>query len=307
VVPLCAELVEHVLASPGEDKDPRPLLAAPQSPAAGAAATPSSSLDGRIVLQPRVCVPNDAPPGLRVLPLMRRVRAARTVAAAAARVSGEDEDALLRSQGLFGRLAALLYLRVLRALPALSRSWWMSLDRAASATVARLTAAHFSPLLVRDELAAVVAHAADNTEEFELRASAAAAEVTARYTKGEIRLSLVVRLPDNYPLQAAAVELADKSGVAEARARRWQLTTSSFLAAQNGSIREAVQLWRRNADKHFEGVEPCPICYSIVEPTTQTLPRMSCSVCRNKFHSVCLYQWFNSSGSSKCPLCRSLF
>jgi E3 ubiquitin-protein ligase listerin len=55
-----------------------------------------------------------------------------------------------------------------------------------------------------------------------------------------------------------------------------------------------------------------------------SLPKKPCRTCKNKFHAGCLYkvsaflacmsdwwlialvvQWFNSSHSSSCPLCRS--
>ena len=64
---------------------------------------------------------------------------------------------------------------------------------------------------------------------------------------------------------------------------------------------------RDNVDKEFSGVEPCPICYSILHPKALTLPSLTCPTCANKFHSTCLYQWFQSSGKSKCVLCQQSF
>ena len=70
---------------------------------------------------------------------------------------------------------------------------------------------------------------------------------------------------------------------------------------------DALLLWKQNVDREFEGLEACPICYSILHPTDRSLPRVECSTCRNKFHSRCLYKWFQQSHKSECPLCRSAF
>ena len=67
---------------------------------------------------------------------------------------------------------------------------------------------------------------------------------------------------------------------------------------------EAILLWKRNVDKEFEGLEPCPICYSIVHPRNFSLPSIVCQTCNNKFHPDCLYKWFNTSHKNKCPLCQ---
>ena len=33
---------------------------------------------------------------------------------------------------------------------------------------------------------------------------------------------------------------------------------------QNGALAEAIRIWKNNFDKEFEGVEECPICYSVI-------------------------------------------
>lgn len=76
---------------------------------------------------------------------------------------------------------------------------------------------------------------------------------------------------------------------------------------QDGSIVDAVLMWKNNVEKELEGVEPCPICYSILHPKTLNLPHLCCTTCNNKFHSTCLYQWFKSSGKSKCVICQQPF
>jgi len=80
--------------------------------------------------------------------------------------------------------------------------------------------------------------------------------------------------------------------------------TTLFLT-QDGSILDAVLLWKQNLDRYFEGVECCPICYSVFHISDYSLPGMTCKTCHNKFHSACLYKWIRVSHDSTCPLCRS--
>jgi hypothetical protein len=146
----------------------------------------------------------------------------------------------------------------------------------------------------------------DDEVEFKISGIISKSEVVAKYVRGEIALSMAIRLDATHPLVPASVELIDAVKVKEARARKWQIAIASMLNSRNGSIREAVMVWRRSVDRQFQGVEECPVCYSVTD-ATRALPRMQCSTCKNKFHSGCLYKWFNSSGNSKCPMCRALF
>ncbi|XP_014677567.1 PREDICTED: E3 ubiquitin-protein ligase listerin-like [Priapulus caudatus] len=76
-------------------------------------------------------------------------------------------------------------------------------------------------------------------------------------------------------------------------------------AEQNGSILEALLMWRRNVSKHFEGVEECMICFSVLHASNYQLPKFTCKTCHKRFHNVCLYKWFSTSQKSTCPMCRS--
>jgi hypothetical protein len=59
-----------------------------------------------------------------------------------------------------------------------------------------------------------------------------------------------------------------------------------LLSNQDASVLDAILLWKKNVDKEFEGLEPCPICYSILHPKNLTLPSLECQTCQNKFHPV---------------------
>ena len=62
----------------------------------------------------------------------------------------------------------------------------------------------------------------------------------------------------------------------------------NLLGQQDGTILDGVLLWQQNLDRHFEGVECCPICYSLFHISDHSLPRLACKTCHNKFHSACM-------------------
>ena len=211
-------------------------------------------------------------------------------------------------------LSCVLYLRVLHVLPALARAWWTNVDRQASGTVQRLTTAHFSPLLVAHELSAVAAMPPpkpanpESESELTLSAIASSSTVAARYVKDEIQLTLLLRLSPVHPLTPPTVELtSDSLRIAPQLLKRWQLQVTSSLLSSSRSIGSAVEGWYTNVDGHLSGVEECPVCYSVVHGTHGVLPRMRCAQCGKRYHSVCLYTWFEKSGHSSCPLCRGSF
>ena len=131
----------------------------------------------------------------------------------------------------------------------------------------------------------------------------------ARYEIEDVTVELTIQFPAGYPLEAPKLNLlgGKRIGVTERQWRLWQLSTQTVLAAQNQRVLEALKLWRKNADKRFEGVEDCTICCSVFQPVDKTLPGQECRTCKQKFHSQCLFKWFASSGNSKCPLCRQFF
>ena len=212
------------------------------------------------------------------------------------------------------RLAVGLYHAALRALPAAVRVWFADLrDKGFAGALASATAACVSPALLAAEFDAVERASEgnygaggldDDAGELTIKASRGNREVIARYDIDDACLELVVRLPASYPLAAAELDCAKRVGISEARLRKWMLTVSSILQHQNGAVAEGLMLWRSNIDREFKGVEPCPICYLVIHGTNHQTPRLVCRQCSNKFHSACLYKWFQSSSGSKCPLCQ---
>jgi hypothetical protein len=71
------------------------------------------------------------------------------------------------------------------------------------------------------------------------------------------------RLAEQLPLHAPSAAakqllrprplLVAQVGVSEGRLRKWLLSIAAFLRTQNGTVAEAISLWKRNVDKEFEG------------------------------------------------------
>jgi len=203
------------------------------------------------------------------------------------------------------QLAGSCWVAVCRHLPALARHWWQEKDRQAAAAVEKLTSAVVTPLLWREETKAI--EAAPASENMSLRVRDSVREVVATYSIDEGSMELVVSLPANHPLGGLTVESGKRVGVDTGQWRKWMLQLTTFLTHQNGTILDGLDLWRRNVDKRFEGVEECYICFYILHGSNHQLPKLGCRTCKKKFHSACLYKWFSTSNNSSCPLCRNLF
>lgn len=203
-------------------------------------------------------------------------------------------------------VACYVYSNTLQKLPALVRQWWTNQEKRTAEIVNKFTSSYVSNLICSKEIQSV--HDDDKKiKNMIVKARPAAREVVAIYTIEEVTIELLIQLPSNHPLGPVVVESMRRVGVAQTQWRNWMLQLTTFLTHQNGSILEGLLLWKHNVDKRFEGVEECMICFYIVHGSTCQLPRLSCRTCKKKFHSACLYKWFNTSNNSTCPLCRNLF
>lgn len=90
-----------------------------------------------------------------------------------------------------------------------------------------------------------------------------------------------------HPLKQVTVTSDRRVGVPAAQWRNWLLQMITFMCNQNGTVLDGFQIWKRNVDKRFEGVEDCTICYSIVHGSNFSLPDKECHTCHNNFHSAC--------------------
>lgn len=209
-------------------------------------------------------------------------------------------------------LGTRVFFRTAVRLPAMVRTWWNDeCSRSERSWASKYFEDNISPFMLASELE-VIASASEAAEawdadEMTVKGSRVSREITTTYMKDECALEMVIRVPAAYPLRCVEVECTKRIGIAEDRWRRWVLQIIRVTSSQDGSLLDAVLLWKKNIDKEFEGVEPCPICYSILNPKTMGLPNLPCKTCANKYHNSCLYKWFNQSGKNKCPICQQPF
>ncbi|KAJ1752412.1 hypothetical protein LPJ79_001275 [Coemansia sp. RSA 1821] len=205
-------------------------------------------------------------------------------------------------------------------LPQALRSWWAGLppsQRATGAAVERFIAAHISQPLVSRQMDRIrEQQEGDSKHEWALeqmlaeyddaQVRAATWKVNISYTVDDSTLELLVRMPTTYPLAPAVFETVHRVAVSEKRWRGWVVAAQAKLARCPRIDAVCAQIVG-NIGAHFAGVEDCAICYSAVGAMDNSLPNRQCKTCKNKFHRMCLFKWFNTSNQSTCPLCRNLF
>ncbi|CAF1768030.1 unnamed protein product [Brassica napus] len=197
--------------------------------------------------------------------------------------------------GKMAALAGAIYGLMIRVLPAYVRGWFSEMrDRSASSSIEAFTRSWCSPSLIMNELSQIK-KADFNDDSFSVSISKSANEVVATYTKDETGMDLVIRLPVSYPLRPVDVNCTKSIGISDAKQRKWLMSMLMFVRNQNGALAEAIRIWKRNSDKEFEGVEDCPICYSVIHTVNHSLPRRACVTCKYKFHKACLDKWFLTS------------
>ena len=200
-------------------------------------------------------------------------------------------------------IACWLYTNSLRFLPVLVRQWWSTTDSRVSTAVDKITSVHVSPMLCSEELQS---NKFENIENMQVKVLPSAGEVIALYQMDETKLELSIVLPTNHPLGAVTITPCQFVG-GTANWRNCHMQLSILLTHQNGSLWDGLMLWKKNLDKRFGGIEECCICYSVFHISTYQIPKSSCHTCRKKFHTSCLYKWFNTSQKSSCPICRNVF
>ena len=197
--------------------------------------------------------------------------------------------------------------------PALFRAWWNARDFSSKrerVMIENFVSSKVSPCCVNSEMLNLAIGAKSkrwNTDQMSIRGSRVSRTICASYHTEEWSLEISVELPPRYPLLVPRIECSRRFGIEEDRMRRWIVQIRSVISSQNASLLDAILLWKENVDLEFNGMDPCPICYSVVHVTRHTLPRLVCSTCSKKFHSDCLYKWFTTSQKSACPLCRQPF
>ncbi|PRP77660.1 hypothetical protein PROFUN_00521 [Planoprotostelium fungivorum] len=199
-----------------------------------------------------------------------------------------------------------LYYQAIRNFPVLVRQWFNDdCEGKMSQSVERFTSKYVSPTLCSQELNSLSAYQSI-VDEFSITVPKGSNLVVAKYQKEELSLTISIQFPPSFPLRSAEVGVPERSGVSESQYRRWILSMITLLSMKDSPVLDAILLWKSSLDRHFEGVEVCPICYSLFDPSNH-LPALSCKTCRNKFHSSCMYKWIKVSHKNDCPLCKTPF
>jgi E3 ubiquitin-protein ligase listerin len=201
------------------------------------------------------------------------------------------------------KLASLVVFRSVEAFPTHMKHWWDDdCPKALCLAVSQFVETKVAPETLRRELNRI--NKATNLGDMSVSGSTVSREVTATYIQDECQLSIVIQIPPTFPLRNVEVDGRRTLGIPEKKWKRWALNIRVMLNNQDGTLLDALMLWKENVDKEFGGLEPCPVCYSIISVKTHELPNLQCNTCSNCFHSSCLYKWFHSSGKSQCVLCQ---
>ncbi|KNZ44547.1 hypothetical protein VP01_904g2 [Puccinia sorghi] len=207
-------------------------------------------------------------------------------------------------------LAAYVYFLALRTIPSQIRSWWEDCrNKQLSITVVSFISRQFSPILISHELGKFKEPATLQSltdENMSIKVSSVIKEVKVTYTVDEESMEIVIRIPSDYPLQPVEVLDIRKVGIPDTTWRAWLLVVQQSIVNHNGSIADAIGLFKKNISLHFEGVEACAteftekfcvisklpsiVCYAIISVVDRSLPSKACRTCRNRFHPSCLYK-----------------
>ena len=201
------------------------------------------------------------------------------------------------------QLATLSLFRTVEVLPSLCRRWWENdCPRVYAGAVQVLVESFVAPEIFKREIDRM--RTSTLFGKMTVSANVTSREITATYVQDDFTLKVIILLPSAFPFRSAEVDCSKTLGVPQSRWKRWSLQITMMLNSQGGTLQDALLLWKDNVDKEFEGVEPCPVCYSVLHVKSHKLPILQCKTCNNRFHAECLTEWFRSSGKSQCVLCQ---
>ncbi|CAD0107320.1 unnamed protein product, partial [Aureobasidium uvarum] len=209
-------------------------------------------------------------------------------------------------------LLAHLYYQSLMHVPSLTKTQFLAIkSRQTGLAVESWTAKYIAPMIVSASLDSVSqwADVVKNDPEYEgwsTKVSPRSREVHFSYLVDEQTMSIVIRLPETYPLASARVEGLNRVAADERKWQSWLRNCQGVIQFSNGNLIDGLTTWKRNVTGALKGQSECAICYSIISGDRQ-LPSKRCSTCKNLFHSSCLFKWFKTSNASTCPLCRNPF
>ena len=186
--------------------------------------------------------------------------------------------------------ACKLYKQALKSVPAMIRDWFNIQPKRISDQVDKYTKTFVSPALLEEEIKQInrassiakspsnpivvpIVEAASSTPQgpakktiviqdedessIKIRGMLSTREVISTYKMKELNMELIIHLPLNHPLGVIEVSSVRRLGVSENEWRNWLLQLTTYLTHQNGTIIQSLQIWKKNVDKKFSGVEEC--------------------------------------------------
>lgn len=145
----------------------------------------------------------------------------------------------MTSEMSFQVLSSHIYYRALKHIPSLIRLWWIDCkQRQLTIAVENYTEKYFSQQLISQEMELVSrpdvkSQLEDNDEnEFTIKTSKAANEVTATYRVDEQNMQIAIKLPSNFPLRQIDVEGIAKVGVNDKQWRGWMFAITAVIGSQ---------------------------------------------------------------------------
>lgn len=133
-------------------------------------------------------------------------------------------------------LASHIFYRALLTVPSLIRAWLLNCtDRQLSSSVVSYTSQHFSPVIIRTELAHVKSPEATaelTDENMTIKVAQVVNEVTASYLVDEHQLEITLKMPTDWPLHTIEIKDTKKVGVLEERWRAWVLGVQQIIWSQ---------------------------------------------------------------------------
>ena len=219
-------------------------------------------------------------------------------------------DAELEEKSMHWLMAHLFYL-ILKYIPGLFRTWYQDCrSKQTKMAVESWTESFFSTLVIEDALDDVQTWLdsddfnSSNEADIGVKVSKSGKEVTITYEIDESEGAMAIKLPNNFPIEGVTARGIRRVAVNERKWQSWIMTTQGVITFANGNIIDGVQAFRRNLTGAIRGHSECAICYSVIS-ADQRVPEKSCTTCKNLFHRLCLYKWFQTSNNNTCPLCRT--
>lgn len=223
-------------------------------------------------------------------------------------------DTMVEERNLHWLLIHLFY-KTLQYAPGLFKTWFLECkSKQTKIAIEPWMKKYFSPIIISHALAEVEkwSKTQEITEEEEkellIKVNYAQSEITAAYPfddDGEDHnASILLKVKPTYPLESIDVVGLNRLGCTERKWQSWLRITHGIITMSNGAFVDGLTAFRRNVVGALRGHVECAICYSFVA-VDKKMPDKKCPTCKNVFHGNCLHKWFQSSGQSTCPLCRT--